>query len=428
MTEGMSPNGFDGESTTPSVSNEAVEAALEEHELLVSAAIWAPMVEEYALTLRAKERAVAAAFKRRITERNVQRALALTDWAGQALDSAIDRDRRREQDETEAKVRADEDARERERHQEVIAQEAEERKHRKREAAMEGWRKRRVAKVEEDEIREIRNRERRAAAKRAREAAAININGDGVSDRQSSQGVDGPAWAYIDNILDESGENGMDGAGGGAGGGMDDEIDELDMSPTLSMPDLPPSSSATMPPPLSMSGTSPAPSIVVDASAVTPGTNRNKRARPGVAKANAARRKRPRLSEAPESSEAGGEFAGEHFEDDAYPVTASSSAAAIGRMTSRPDLSQGDSASPAPSTIAYGQDQPYGFQPEEVVDDGALPMTGKGSRNPKVLASKRWKAIEDMERRIWSPSPKRKCRRQVYGFTVVAFGNLIELV
>ena len=60
----------------------------------------------------------------------------------------------------------------------------------------------------------------------------------------------------------------------------------------------------------------------------------------------------------------------------------------------------------------------YGYPPEQSEEgdyvgeegdegDEDLPMTGKGSRNPKVLATKRWRAIEDHERRVWTQIAKR---------------------
>lgn len=47
----------------------------------------------------------------------------------------------------------------------------------------------------------------------------------------------------------------------------------------------------------------------------------------------------------------------------------------------------------------------YGDAGEDVEE--MLAMTGKGSRNPKVLATKRWKAVEDLEKRVWSQIAKR---------------------
>ncbi|KAL8277941.1 hypothetical protein RQP46_009573 [Phenoliferia psychrophenolica] len=73
-----------------------------------------------------------------------------------------------------------------------------------------------------------------------------------------------------------------------------------------------------------------------------------------------------------------------------------------------PTGSPGHPYPPGPSSGApYGDYDNSLHGGDGTEEEENLPMTGKGSRNPKVLATKRWKAIEDLERRVWTQIAKR---------------------
>lgn len=127
---------------------EALEAAQNQYLLDQTRPLWEPIISNYAAEIRRKQRETEINFNSSLHETNIQSALHITNWAGQALDQSINADLAAEQAERNREAKAIAAAKKAEEAAAAKEAAALARKEKKREAAMEGWKKRKQDEVD----------------------------------------------------------------------------------------------------------------------------------------------------------------------------------------------------------------------------------------------------------------------------------------
>jgi hypothetical protein len=346
------------------IPNAAIEAATEDLDLENTRSAWGPLLESYQLSLRRRTLAFRQSLLSADKAASVKTAERIVTLAGERMVYLVDSITESERAAAEEEARQAELRKQHEMEQAVLENAMKDRKERKREAAIEGWKKRKMAKEEQEERRQERKRARLAAWE-----SELRARGEDPANHIPPP-VDGPGWHP--SLDDDRQESSL---------GAEDEFDFSD------------SDRARRP----SRKRKTADDLVIDA-----GYD------PSVPPAGYP----PYADGYPPSSDAYG--AAGHYPAPPYPYYHPSDPHHHHHQIPYGAQPAGPGASPHPPTyqydpatgrpIAYGRHLPYGVEPEgppagPAAEEGQA--LGRGARNPRSLAEKRQRAVEEAERRTW---------------------------